>query len=264
MTLEVINIAILALTLAVFIFDSTHDKRHYEAPALKQPLSDFLLFLWLGFVVFLAGQLVASFIASNANPKHWLLIGTLCTHIPILLLVLFGRYIPGTVYPSPLDKPDAGNPLPPALRYVVSGFFLTAMVALGWGALLQKFGGNMDLKPQDILLAFGQVDSALTLFLLMVVAVVVAPIWEEVIFRGTIYRYLKTRMKPIFALTITSLLFACAHFNVLAFLPLFLLGMLLGRSYEKTGSIKVPILYHAIFNLTTVLTLLFLPNDLSL
>ena len=51
---------------------------------------------------------------------------------------------------------------------------------------------------------------------------------------------------------VKPLLFAMMHFNALSFLPLFLLGMLLCRSYERTGNILVPIGFHALFNANNI------------
>ena len=61
------------------------------------------------------------------------------------------------------------------------------------------------------------------------------------------------------AAAITALLFTLAHANVLALLPLFLLGMLLARAYERSGNIWVPIGLHALFNLNNIVLLQVIP-----
>jgi membrane protease YdiL (CAAX protease family) len=83
-------------------------------------------------------------------------------------------------------------------------------------------------------------------------ALVAAPICEEVIFRGYCYPVLKKYGGAMASLVTTSLIFACAHGNLPSALPLFLLGMLLVYTYERTGSLWAPVAVHFLFNTATV------------
>ena len=83
-------------------------------------------------------------------------------------------------------------------------------------------------------------------------AVVVAPVCEEVVFRGYLYGVAKRYCGPITAAFATSLAFAAAHASLVALLPLALFGLLLAWLYERTGSIWAPIAAHACFNAATV------------
>jgi membrane protease YdiL (CAAX protease family) len=88
-------------------------------------------------------------------------------------------------------------------------------------------------------------------------AVIVAPLTEELFFRGILYRTLKSLLGAGPAILVTSLAFGLAHLNLLAFGPLFALSVFLIISYEKTGNLAVPILYHAMFNLLMVISIIF-------
>jgi membrane protease YdiL (CAAX protease family) len=88
-------------------------------------------------------------------------------------------------------------------------------------------------------------------------AIVLAPAVEEMIFRGIMYPYLKQRINPIWAVTITSLLFAAIHWNLLIFIPLVFLGFVLTWLYERTDSLLTPILTHAIFNATNFFMMVY-------
>lgn len=88
-------------------------------------------------------------------------------------------------------------------------------------------------------------------------ALVVAPLTEELFFRGILYRTLKSLLDAGPAMLVTSLAFAFAHLNLLAFAPLFALSFFLILSYERTGHLAVPILYHACFNLLMVIFIAF-------
>jgi membrane protease YdiL (CAAX protease family) len=88
--------------------------------------------------------------------------------------------------------------------------------------------------------------------LMVFAAVVVAPICEEIIFRGHLHAVLKRYCGLWPAAVASSLVFACAHGNLTAALPLFLFGLLLVLLYEKTGSLWAPMFSHFLFNGATV------------
>ena len=85
--------------------------------------------------------------------------------------------------------------------------------------------------------------------------VILAPLSEELLFRGWLYRFLKGQLRPWLAAQVSALLFALVHLNAFAFFPLWLLGLLLIYGYEYSGSLRVPILWHALFNLNTLIFL---------
>ena len=78
--------------------------------------------------------------------------------------------------------------------------------------------------------------------------VVMAPLGEEVLFRGMAYTALKKRSRRR-ALIITSLLFAIAHLQIIHFIPVFLVGLILAYLFEYTGSLVSSITLHALVNL---------------
>ena len=90
-----------------------------------------------------------------------------------------------------------------------------------------------------------------------IIAIVCAPVIEEILFRGILYPAIKRLGFPQTALWLTALLFALSHANTMTFLPLVLLALLLTWLYERTGNLLTPILAHAAFNLTNFLWLLF-------
>jgi hypothetical protein len=91
------------------------------------------------------------------------------------------------------------------------------------------------------------------------VVTVNAPISEELVFRGLLYRFLHDRGSARFALIVSSLLFALLHASLQSFLPLLFIGLLLAKIYEDTHDIRTPIVFHLFFNLFSFLNLMFLP-----
>lgn len=86
------------------------------------------------------------------------------------------------------------------------------------------------------------------------IAVVLAPVTEEVLFRGTIYLAVKRASGGVPAALVSALLFAAVHPPYYQFAPaMFLLGLALAYVYERTGTLFTPVAFHATFNLFTVL-----------
>jgi membrane protease YdiL (CAAX protease family) len=83
-------------------------------------------------------------------------------------------------------------------------------------------------------------------------AVLLAPVAEELLFRGVLYPSFKRSVGKRWALWGSALLFAAAHFNLMTFLPLTLLGLMLAWLYERTGNLLAPIVAHSAFNLANL------------
>jgi membrane protease YdiL (CAAX protease family) len=77
---------------------------------------------------------------------------------------------------------------------------------------------------------------------------VIAPIGEEMVFRGLIFRALRTRNSIRVAIFGSSLVFALVHISPLTICVIFLIGLMLAYAYEATGSLWVPILMHGVNN----------------
>jgi membrane protease YdiL (CAAX protease family) len=152
-------------------------------------------------------------------------------------------------------------PASPALALLARGAatFLIALPVLGgigfaWQALMDVVG--VELVPQDLVGIFAGTKSPLLLGSMIALAVVVAPVTEELIFRAGMFRYLRTRLPRWAALLLPSLLFASLHGNLASFAPLAALGVIFSLAYERTGSIAVPMIGHALFNLNTIALIL--------
>lgn len=109
-------------------------------------------------------------------------------------------------------------------------------------------------QKQDIFdwLSDPALPPAVRLFLLGAV-VLIAPVMEELLFRGILFTaVLKTR-PFLFSALLTSTYFALIHFNAPSFIPLLALSVAFSAGYAATGSILTPIAMHVLFNLSGVL-----------
>lgn len=91
------------------------------------------------------------------------------------------------------------------------------------------------------------------LFFNFFLIIIVAPIIEEIVFRGLFYKTLKNFIPFVQASIISSLIFAIIHENILSLTILFLLSLYLTWIYERTNSILYSILTHSIFNFLNLL-----------
>jgi membrane protease YdiL (CAAX protease family) len=84
--------------------------------------------------------------------------------------------------------------------------------------------------------------------LMGIATIVIAPIAEEVIFRGILYPAGKRAGYPRAALWGTSILFGLIHYNLGTFVPLTFLALVLVYLYEYTGNLLACITVHCVFN----------------
>lgn len=89
---------------------------------------------------------------------------------------------------------------------------------------------------------------------MVLLAVIMAPLFEEIVFRGIIQKGLiNGGTKPQKAIWISALLFGLVHGNPWQFVGAVLLGFVLGTVYEKTKSLLLPVLLHAFNNLCSTI-----------
>ena len=93
--------------------------------------------------------------------------------------------------------------------------------------------------------------------MIVFVAVVIAPVLEEMLFRGfvqtTIRSFFGIRNSAWPAIAASSVFFAIMHADPGHWPALFVLGVCLGYSYEKSGSLFRPIFIHLFFNATSII-----------
>ena len=98
----------------------------------------------------------------------------------------------------------------------------------------------------------------------MLTACVVAPISEELIFRGAILIWMKGQnIQPIVSIVVSALVFGLMHMNPAQFIPATLMGLILASLYLLTGNLIAPIILH-ISNNTLVFSLISKCPELEL
>jgi len=131
------------------------------------------------------------------------------------------------------------------------GFAAIPAVTLVW--LVVKAASDaldLDMAPQDVFMWFQ--DPAFTTpvrVALVFFAIVVAPVTEELLFRGILLPALMKGRDFAFAALLCSFYFALIHLHGPSLLSLMALGITFSVGYAATGSILTPIVMHAVFNL---------------
>ena len=80
-----------------------------------------------------------------------------------------------------------------------------------------------------------------------------APLFEEWLCRGLVLRGLLQKMSPAGAICVSAIFFAVLHMNPWQAVPAFILGVLFGYVYYKTGSLKLTMLMHCVNNTFAVI-----------
>ncbi|MFN7562482.1 MAG: lysostaphin resistance A-like protein [Prosthecobacter sp.] len=129
--------------------------------------------------------------------------------------------------------------------FVVVG--TTAVLSNEW---LQQLAPGA--QEQELVRAFVETDDTVLRVLIILAAVVVAPVVEETLFRGFIYGVLKRYTDAPFAALLSGLFFAIIHMHTGSLLPLWVLALFFCAAYEFTGCLLAPMILHALFNSTSI------------
>ncbi|MBM5799307.1 MAG: CPBP family intramembrane metalloprotease [Cyanobacteria bacterium K_DeepCast_35m_m2_023] len=100
--------------------------------------------------------------------------------------------------------------------------------------------------------------SPLAVVLLAATALVLAPLFEEVLFRGVLLPVLARVWGGAWAVLLSAAFFAVAHLSLGEFLPLFVLGLGLGWLRLASGRLSASVIMHALWNGLTFANLLLL------
>ena len=110
-------------------------------------------------------------------------------------------------------------------------------------------------QMQEILQSLSAAPLPWQQILLVFAIVVLAPLGEEILFRGFLYRACAARFGPFWGMALSGLLFGAAHLEWQVFPAFAVLGMVLAHLYRKSGNLWLCIATHAVFNAIGVVLL---------
>ncbi len=189
------------------------------------------------------------------------LLGTFCLLIGVVLSINLFLVKTGRLR-SIADLFSVGSEKRPLL-ILKMGFYGYCVAAFGTfcvNAVANLCGHPFSSDTSIIrhLMALSIYPEPMTIVISIVAAAIVAPIAEEIIFRGLLYAWLRKRLRPIAAALISGLLFAAVHHDLGGFVPLAIVGIVLAMVFERSGTLWAAIITHGLFNLTSTIWLLVL------
>ncbi len=207
---------------------------------------EFILLLLLEFVI------VIGFIKFLVKPiySYWfdneLFAGTLMG-LTIAVTLIIGMYFIA-LRPKGLSWSEVGVksfPMKDWKIIILSTIFL--MVGAVIIMVLTSFIGNTWENSKTE--AIQQNVTFLTVFIGFLSAAVISPIYEEIFYRGFVYRWLRTRIGFIGALLLSSFIFTIVHIPTYNAMPVnFLAGIIFAYVYERTNSIWPSVIVHGLSN----------------
>lgn len=121
--------------------------------------------------------------------------------------------------------------------------------------LMELLGGTSEnTKTQSLQSNMG----ILSFLIAFVSAAIISPIYEEIFYRGFLYRWFRVKLGVPAGILLSSSVFMLVHIPSYNTLPVnFLTGVIFSWTYEKTGSIYPGMIIHGVFNgIAVVLTAL--------
>ncbi|HWQ42958.1 MAG TPA: type II CAAX endopeptidase family protein [Desulfosporosinus sp.] len=144
----------------------------------------------------------------------------------------------------------------PLKRYVVLGFVVGILLFVGIGLLGNVLTNLLGTPaPQSFTVAVKGVNYKWEFGLLALLGGMIAPIKEEMLFRGLMYPPLRQALGKGKGMLLTGLFFAALHFDIVRFIPLFIGGVVLTWLYERSSSIWPTIVAHGTWNTLMALAL---------
>lgn len=210
--------------------------------------------MFLLFVLFLLGALLGNIIVIGLGLFSLEFAATYGTVISYPVM-----FIPPLLYASAQSRRneffDKGYALDSKNFGKMGGLKLAAIVSVATLAvafMTDSLTKIMPETPQWFEDAMGAIMDAPVWITLLSVSVF-APLFEEWLCRGLVLRGLFQKMKPGAAIAVSAIFFAVLHMNPWQAVPAFILGVLFGYVYYRTGSLKLTMLMHCVNNTFAVI-----------
>jgi membrane protease YdiL (CAAX protease family) len=230
-----------------------------DADSVERPRA--LAIVLAGFLGFLAGQLIGAVLEiaavsithyrggvtalSNASSPPWWsnVVGLLGLWIGFGAAIYYAYF-----YGNLKSLPQQWRPRPSDIAYVALGILCQLLVDVAYSPF------NVKHLNRPVTHLFGAAHGA-TFVLLIIMTMVLAPIMEEWLFRGVLFRAMSegtsrggTRRSATLAVLASAALFAAAHGEPVQFLGLFFLGIVLALLLWRTKRIIPSVITHMSFN----------------
>jgi membrane protease YdiL (CAAX protease family) len=201
---------------------------------------------WWSLVIFLVAVPVLTFVGVRLMPDRE-------------MLTVVGAFFVAALLAAVIAVAPLGRAAFPALglrqanwKYLVFGALGTLALSIG----VSQFG----IEPQGVKQVFEAVREPRQLAIALLLLAVLAPIVEEVVFRGLLYGVIAGWWGTLAAWLVSTLLFAAAHIEPAHVVMVLPLGLLFGWLRRRTDSLLPSLFSHIVNNGFALLAAVYLPN----
>lgn len=133
---------------------------------------------------------------------------------------------------------------------VLKIYGLTWILNIAYGAYL--FQKGLTPPETDVYTQLLGHATPLTFILNLILAGILAPIFEETVFRGVIFRGLQTYLGKWTSAILSAAVFSALHFQAYGFIPRFVLGLALAYLCDKHKSLYPSMAMHSLNNIVAL------------
>lgn len=242
----------------------------YYLPNIWESLLILLIFFFVGSLI--AGAVIVAIFGLQEMPNADMTLLYIIPIIPVFLYIYIRSY---TCYKSAKVFDAAGDGLAKAphikidapvsrsqgrrLSWVVIGLILligTLVLGYALDPLMSSIEMTDALKSIYEKMDFNNPSAMFSI-------VVLAPLCEEFIFRGTILRGVANKQTPAAAIVVSAILFGIIHLNLMQGVGAAIIGLFIGYTYYKSHSIWAAVFVHFVNNGSSFLAAALLPKECS-
>jgi uncharacterized protein len=202
------------------------------------------------------GAGLMSWLQEYSQSRHGLLIVVLPSQMVFLLIACAAAAISPRPFGQRLSLSAGVLPFWTWAAFVVG----TPIVGLGSSQILSLLVDQLS-ENLEFLESMMRWHLAESLPLLIILVAVVPGVVEELLFRGYLQTRLAERWRPVWAITVSAVIFSAAHLDPLHGVGVLPLGLWLGAVAWRTGSVWPAVLCHAANNAMAILGVKFQPED---
>ncbi|CAH1856889.1 CPBP family intramembrane glutamic endopeptidase [Convivina intestini] len=183
----------------------------------------------------------------------WIIFILICSLVAVALIIWYAWYCYQKVYQQVSHKITKSN-----LYLIIGSYLVTVVMSQAFIFLNSKIYGQED-TANDVVLQTLMSHNSIILVTACIFGTFVAPIVEELIFRGFLMKGILVNLKPVYVIIISGLLFSSVHLssNPISFALYATMGMILAYVFAKTDKIEASITVHMINNAVALIPMLW-------
>jgi len=235
--------------LALSALDSSKPRRN-SMPAV---LPVVMLFMWFGssaIAMYILQRLTTDIPKENEIFRETVTIGIVNLILALFMVLVINRQFARGIKGLGLSYKKISKDIVFSIMNLFAAWPLILVVLAVTTAVLKLIvGADYNIQPHQELEVLVQYNQPHIQIAILISGAVITPFLEEVLFRGLIQSLIRSYViKPWLSIVLAAVVFSIAHGDPTHWPAIFVLGVTMGYSYEKSGSLWRPMFIHALFN----------------